>query len=168
MEKLLDEKLKTSEATEIGLCSSRRRFYDEVFAELVRQVTIECGERGWILNRIRIHFVDLFEKFDEIYRSASAYAMRTFLLNEQKKFHLTNQIDRLEFDLEQLRNQLNNAEDHFEHVTNLSNEKRRYPSMSNVFPFELEQLRRTHETLKDELKEILTEKCHRRLFDKMK
>ena len=174
LERSLDEQLKSSGATEVGLCPHRRRLYDECFAELVRQVTIECGERGIVFARVRTYFRRLIDEFDATYRSACAYAMRTYLFTEQNKFQLTHQIDRLEFELEQLKEQLNNAEDHFEHVRNLyarwkfSLEDRRYPSMSAGVPFELEQLRRTHDTLKEELEDVLVSKCHRRLFDMMK
>lgn len=173
LEKSLDEQLKSFGAMEIGLCPIRRQFYDQCFDELVRQVTIECAERGILLHRIRNFYRSLMKAFEQSYLSGNAYAMRTYLLNEQKRFQLTEQIDHFEFDLQQLRDELNTAEDHYEHVTNLYSRwklsiEERDRTSSNVIPFELEQLRRTHEQLKEELEEILLEKLNRRLFEMIK
>ncbi|CAF4280412.1 unnamed protein product, partial [Rotaria sp. Silwood2] len=113
LEKNLDHRLKLSQALEVGLCNHRRKIYNECFDELVRQITIECSERGILLSRIRNTYRQMMNDYLNNYLSANAYAMRTLLLNEEIKIKLNNQIDHLEYDIEQIKKQLINAEDHF-------------------------------------------------------
>ena len=105
-----------------------------------------------------------------IYLSTNAYAMRTLLLNEQVKVKLQNRIDHLQFDIEQRRKQLVNAEDHLENVLKLYSRlklavEHRYQSVQPVVPIELQQLRTTNKLLKQDLEEILTKKLDPRIFE---
>jgi len=85
------------------------------------------------------------------YLSANAYAMRTFLINEQIKMKLNNQINDLQDDIEQLKKQLINAEDYFDNILKFQS--------SNI-PFELQQLRTNNKLLKQELENILLKKLN--------
>ncbi|CAF5117240.1 unnamed protein product, partial [Rotaria socialis] len=80
-----------------GLCKHRRNIYDECFDELVRQITIECSERGILLSRVRHTYRRMMKDYSNSYLSANAYAMRTFLLSEKAKTKLNNQIDHLQY-----------------------------------------------------------------------
>lgn len=42
----LEAELKERQARRAGICDVRMDVYDEVFNELIRQVTINCPERG--------------------------------------------------------------------------------------------------------------------------
>lgn len=42
----LEIKLKQRQARKTGICDVRSEIYDEAFNELIRQVTINCPERG--------------------------------------------------------------------------------------------------------------------------
>ncbi len=106
------------------------------------------------------------------YLSANAYAMRTFLLNEQIKIKLNNQIDHLQYDIEQLKKQLINSEDHFENILKLysrfkSSNEYRYQSINIVIPLELQQLRTTNKLLKQDLENVLLKKLNFRLPKKI-
>ena len=99
------------------------------------------------------------------YISANAYAMRTLILNEQMKLKLNNSIDHLQYDIEQLKKQLINAEDYFEHILKLSSKfhstnEYRYHSIDIIVPYELQQLRTTNKLLKQELENILFKKLN--------
>ncbi|CAF1044021.1 unnamed protein product [Rotaria sp. Silwood1] len=165
LQKNLDRRLKLSQALEVGLCNHRRKIYNECFDELVRQITIECSERGILLSRIRNTYRQMMNDYLNNYLSANAYAMRTFLLNEEIKIKLNNQIDHLQYDIEQIKKELINAEDHFENILKLyskfkSTNEYRYESINITIPFELQQLRTTNKLLKQELENVLCKKLN--------
>ncbi len=89
------------------------------------------------------------------YLSANAYAMRTLLVNEEIKIKLNNQIDHLQSDIEQLKKELFNVEDHYENILKLYS---RFQSIDSIIPFELQQLRTTNKVLKQELENVLVKK----------
>lgn len=49
----LDRKLTERQARENGICPVREDLYSQCFDELIRQVTIDCAERGVLLHRVR-------------------------------------------------------------------------------------------------------------------
>ena len=51
--KALDEKIKERQAREKGICPVREELYSQCFDEIIRQVSIECPERGLLLLRVR-------------------------------------------------------------------------------------------------------------------
>ena len=63
LQEQLDTKLQQRQARETGICPVRRELYSQVFDELIREVTINCSERGLLLLRIR----------DEIRMTLAAY-----------------------------------------------------------------------------------------------
>jgi dynein light intermediate chain len=122
---------------------------------LIRQITIECSERGILLSRIRHTYRQLMHNYLNNYLSANAYAMRTLLVNEEIKIKLNNQIDHLQSDIEQLKKELFNLEDHYENILKLYS---RFQSIDSIIPFELQQLRTTNKFLKQELENVLVKK----------
>jgi len=59
----LDRKLQQRQARETGICPVREELYSQTFDEVIRQVTINCAERGLLLLRVR----------DEIRMTIAAY-----------------------------------------------------------------------------------------------
>ena len=106
LEKNLNRRLKFAHALEVGLCNYRRSIYNECFDELIRQITIECSERGILLSRIRNTYRQMMNDYLNNYLSANAYAMRTLLINEQIKLELNNQIEHLQYDIEEIKRKL--------------------------------------------------------------
>lgn len=49
----LDRKLNDRQARDNGICPVREELYSQCFDELIRQVTINCPERGALLYRVR-------------------------------------------------------------------------------------------------------------------
>lgn len=49
----LDKKLQERQARETGICPIREELYSQCFDEIIRQVTINCAERGFLLVRVR-------------------------------------------------------------------------------------------------------------------
>jgi hypothetical protein len=57
------------QARETGICPVREELYAQCFDELIRQVTINCAERGLLLLRVR----------DETRMTIAAYQVRPAL-----------------------------------------------------------------------------------------
>jgi dynein light intermediate chain, axonemal len=58
--------------------------YSECFDELIRQVTINCLQRGELLNHIKEQMKETINYYQKLYESSMAFAMRK-VLREQKK-----------------------------------------------------------------------------------
>lgn len=159
LENNLDHRLKQSQALEIGLCSHRREIYDECFDELIRQITIECSERGILLSRVHHTYHQLMIDYSNNYISSNAYAMRTFLVNERIKGKLHEQIVQFQNEIDQLKTQLINAEDHYDHLMELySRIQSKNEYRDQMIPVELQQLRTINQSLKQDLDQVLRKK----------
>merc|ERR1712166_1255016 len=53
LQEQLDLKLQQRQARETGICPVREELYAQCFDELIRQITINCAERGLLLLRVR-------------------------------------------------------------------------------------------------------------------
>ena len=69
---------------ETGICPERERVYAQCFDELIRQITIECAERGFLLVRARDEIKVTKEAYTKLYVSSIAYGMRKALIAEQR------------------------------------------------------------------------------------
>ena len=76
----LDRRLQTQQARETGICPIREELYNECFDELIRQVTINCLERGILLMRIKKEIEMTVNSYQTLYESAIAYGIRTSLI----------------------------------------------------------------------------------------
>ncbi len=76
----LDRRLQTMQARETGICPIREELYTECFDELIRQVTINCLERGILLMRIKKEIEMTINSYQTLYESAIAYGIRTSLI----------------------------------------------------------------------------------------
>lgn len=52
----LDKKLQHLGARDSGICPIREELHIQCFDELIRQITINCAERGYLLVRVRDEF----------------------------------------------------------------------------------------------------------------
>jgi len=60
--------------------------------ELIRQVTINCSERGLLLLRVRDEIRMTIAAYQTLYESSVAFGMRKALQAEQGKTHMKNQV----------------------------------------------------------------------------
>lgn len=102
--KALDEKIKEKQAREKGICPVREELYSQCFDEIIRQVTIECPERGLLLLRVRDEIKMTIAAYQTLYDSAVQFGIKKQLQAvkgieelklrkaqlEQKKAELTN------------------------------------------------------------------------------
>lgn len=113
----LDRRLQTNQARETGICPIREQLYNECFDELIRQVTINCLERGILLMRIKKEVEMTVNSYQSLYESAIAYGIRTALISEEMKSKMDEQTRRIEDDCEFLTDKIKKLEKEIEMVT---------------------------------------------------
>lgn len=69
--------------------------YTQCFDELIRQVTINCAERGLLLLRVRDEMRLTIDAYKALYCSSVAFGMRKSLQTEQGKSDLQKKVDLL-------------------------------------------------------------------------
>ena len=94
--KALDEKIKERQAREKGICPVREELYSQCFDEIIRQVTIECPERGLLLLRVRDEIKMTIVSYQTLYESAILFGIRKQLQAEEGKEELKKKKEELE------------------------------------------------------------------------
>ncbi|CAG2065414.1 unnamed protein product, partial [Timema podura] len=80
LQEQLDMRLQQRQARETGICPVRRELYTQCFDELIRQVTINCAERGLLLLRVRDEIRMTIAAYQTLYESSIAFGMRKALM----------------------------------------------------------------------------------------
>lgn len=88
LQEKLDQQLQQRQARETGICPVREELYAQCFDEIIRQVTINCAERGLLLLRVRDEMRMTVSAYQTLYESAVAFGMRKALQTEQGKSEL--------------------------------------------------------------------------------
>ena len=96
LQEQLDQRLTTRQARETGICPVREELYAQCFDELIRQVTINCAERGLLLLRVRDEARMSIAAYQTLYESSVAFGMRKALGGEQGKSDAEARIAHLE------------------------------------------------------------------------
>merc|ERR1711976_746452 len=139
----LDRRLQQRQARETGICPVRRELYSQCFDELIRQVTINCAERGLLLLRVR-------------YESSVAFGMRKALQAEQGKADMERKIQELEQDKRDLERQVNELKAKCEQIEKRAAEQRQVEEKKHAE--EIQFLKRTNQQLKTQLEGIIAPK----------
>ena len=92
----LDQAIQRSQARETGICPYREELFAQCFDELIRQITINCAERGFLLVRVRDEIKMTIQAYQTLYESSIAYGMRKALMAEQGKNEMQQNITDLE------------------------------------------------------------------------
>ena len=92
----LDAAIQRSQARETGICPYREELFAQCFDELIRQITINCAERGFLLVRVRDEIKMTIQAYQTLYESSISYGMRKALMAEQGKNEVTQGIADLE------------------------------------------------------------------------
>nr|XP_014281186.1 putative inner dynein arm light chain, axonemal [Halyomorpha halys] len=91
----LDQAIAESNARETGLCEIREVIYADLFDELIRQVTINCIERGLLLLRIRNEAEDSIRAFQRLFASSIGYGFRKTLEADKDIELLKEEVNKL-------------------------------------------------------------------------
>ncbi|XP_020510876.2 axonemal dynein light intermediate polypeptide 1-like [Labrus bergylta] len=156
LEELLDTKLQQRQARQTGICPVRRELYSQCFDELIRQVTINCAERGLLLLRVRDEIQMSIAAYQTLYESSVAFGMRKALQSEQGKVDMEKKITDLDDEKLELKKQLNELKSQCDAIEKREIERRQIEEKKHVE--EIQFLKRTNLQLKTQLELILTPK----------
>jgi len=92
----LQQKLKERQARVKGICDVRYEIYDEAFNELIRQVAINCPERGLLLMKVRDEMKITTAAYKALYESSVVFGVRKQVQAEAGVQSMENQIKELE------------------------------------------------------------------------
>lgn len=154
LQEQLDQKLQQRQARETGICPIREELYSQCFDELIRQVTINCAERGLLLLRVRDEIRMTVAAYQTLYESSIAFGMRKALMAEQRKAELEARIKHLrgeKTDLEEQVSQLNGKCDDIE-----KSAQERKEEEEKKHKEETDFLKETNEQLKKNLESLLS------------
>lgn len=88
-------KLKERKARESGICPIREEIYSELFDELIRQVSIECPERGLLLLKVRDELKNSLASYQILYDSALLFGIRKQVQAEKGKIRSEKKLEEL-------------------------------------------------------------------------
>ncbi len=101
------------QSRETGICTIREELYSQCFDELIRQITINCAERGFLLVRVRDEIKMTMQAYQSLYESSIAYGMRKALMAEQKKNEMQTNITQLRQACEDLENEVQRCDQEY-------------------------------------------------------
>ncbi|XP_050426716.1 axonemal dynein light intermediate polypeptide 1-like [Adelges cooleyi] len=154
----LDMYLKQYQAREVGICPVRRELYSQCFNEIIRQVTMNCAERGLMLINIRDEINMTIDAYQELYESSIAFGIRKALLSEHKKAELEKKIEKLRAENKELEEELAETIATTEKVERESAEARAIEVQRQAE--ELNALKKANQLIKVQLESIIAPKRH--------
>lgn len=152
----LDMRLQQRQARETGICPIRRELYDQCFDEMIRQVTINCAERGLLLLRVRDELKMTVEAYQALYCSSVAFGMRKALQSEQGKSDLQKDVEQLKEERVDLDRQLTDLRQRAEQADRRAAELRLAEEKKHAE--EIAFLKKTNAQLKAQLEGIIAPK----------
>ncbi|KAH8294724.1 hypothetical protein KR018_002197 [Drosophila ironensis] len=156
LQEMLDTRLQQTQARETGICPVRRELYSQCFDEIIRQVTINCSERGLLLLRIRDEIAMSMEAYETLYCSSVAFGMRKALQAHEEKEMLRDRVKTLELDKEALEEIIADMKLKNEQAERRNAELR--ASEEKKFTEEISFLKKTNAQLKAQLEGITAPK----------
>lgn len=154
LQEQLDHKLQQRQARETGICPIREELYAQCFDELIRQVTINCAERGLLLLRVRDEIRMTIAAYQTLYESSIAFGMRKALMAEQKKAEMEAKIKHLEIDKKDLERQVQELISRCDAIEKRESERRILDEKKHIE--EVEQLKKANDSLKTSLESLLS------------
>ena len=150
----LDRRLQTEQARETGICPIREKLYTECFDELIRQITLNCLERGILLTRIKKELHMTINSYQSLYESSIAYGIRTLLLAEEEKKKLNDEIENIEKECENLEIEIQEIDYKLKEHKENDDKNRQALKLKHIE--EIEENRKKGKRIKEELRNKLT------------
>ena len=172
LQEQLDHQLQQRQARETGICPVREELYSQCFGknqlsiltflasnicitdELIRQITINCAERGLLLLRVRDETRMTIAAYETLYESSIAYGIRKALMAEQKKTELDAKLKQLASVKRELQQQVDNLKKTIESTQARAAERRDTEEKAHME--EVERIQKTNEQLKTSLETMLS------------
>ncbi|XP_054003565.1 axonemal dynein light intermediate polypeptide 1 isoform X3 [Hylaeus anthracinus] len=146
LQEQLDMRLQQRQARETGICPVRRELYTQCFDEIIRQVTVNCSERGLLLLRVRDELKMTLSAYQILYQSSIAFGMRKALQAEQGKEDLIATADELQLQKSDLEKTVAELKQKFEQAQKRAAELREAEEKKHME--EIQFLRKTNQQLK--------------------
>ena len=124
LRKDLEKKLEALEARDSGICPVREELYTQCFDELIRQITINCAERGYLLVRVRDEVRMFKGALQQLYDSSIAYGMKKALIADQSKAEMADRIKALEKENNELTRTIHDLEYEAEDIVSKEEKQR--------------------------------------------
>ncbi|KAM7542261.1 hypothetical protein Aperf_G00000009708 [Anoplocephala perfoliata] len=153
--KQLDQQLEARGAKMTGICPVRRELFSQVFDELIRQLTIQCTERGLLLLRVRNEVHTTIAALQSIYTSGVVFGLQKSLAREADRNYQVTRVAELERDIEVLEKRIQ--------VETLNckaleeKEANRLAAATRRAEEDVNFLRKGHEQLKNQLEDVLNQ-----------
>jgi len=154
LQEKLDQQLQQRQARETGICPVREELYAQCFDELIRQVTINCAERGLLLLRVRDELRMTIAAYQTLYESAVAFGMRKALMSEQGKAQMEANVDNLTAAKADLEKQLQEQKNRNEAIERREAERRALEEKKNAE--EVAFLQKQVKQLKTTMEQVIT------------
>eukprot|EP01038_Epipyxis_sp_PR26KG_P015925 gene15925-21605_t len=154
LQEQLDHQLQARQARETGICPVREELYSQCFDELIRQITINCAERGLLLLRVRDESRMTISAYETLYESSIAYGVRKALVAEQKRIELDLKLKELAAAKRLLQGDVENLKKTIEFTQQKTAEKRE--AEEKLHAEEVDKIQRTNEQLKTSLETMLS------------
>ncbi len=71
------------QAKNTGICPIREELYSQTFDQIIRQVAVDCPERGLLLMRVRDELKMTLAAYETIYQSSITYGLRKQVESEE-------------------------------------------------------------------------------------
>ncbi|XP_066993277.1 33 kDa inner dynein arm light chain, axonemal [Anabrus simplex] len=156
LQEQLDMALQQRQARETGICPVRRELYSQCFDELIRQVTINCAERGILLLRVRDEIRMTISTYQTLYESAIAFGIRKALMAEESKGDMELTIDTLAGEKKDLQKEIVELKAKIDYIERRAKEKQQAEEAKHSD--ELEFYKKTNQQLKAQLEGIVAPK----------
>ena len=147
--------MKVRGAKESGICPIREELYNECFEEIIRQVTINCLQRGDILNTIKLEMNYEINYYRQLYESLIAFSLRKVLQEKKKKIMLENKRDKINKEIEELQKEINEKKEMLKKRTEEENKKEEQAKKDHVQAMKV--LKDDNESKSNKAVEILTQ-----------
>ncbi|KAG8037708.1 hypothetical protein G9C98_005919 [Cotesia typhae] len=156
LQEQLDMRLQQRQARETGICPVRRELYSQCFDEIIRQVTVNCAERGLLLLRVRDEIKMTMAAYQTLYQSSIAFGIRKALQAEEGKEDLIATAEELRLQKAELEKTVAELRQKFDQAERRSAELREAEEKKHNE--EIQFLKKTNQQLKTQLEGIIAPK----------
>mmetsp|Transcript_6943 Transcript_6943/g.10157 ORF Transcript_6943/g.10157 Transcript_6943/m.10157 type:complete len:240 (+) Transcript_6943:30-749(+) len=154
LQERLDQLLVQRKAKETGLCPVREELYAQCFDELIRQVTVNCSERGLLLLRVRDEIRMTTRAYRTLYESSVAFGMRKALQAEQGKAELIERVKQLEKENKSLERKVKEQKAQMESIEKREVERRK--ADEKKYKEDIDFLKKQNSQYKNELERLMS------------
>jgi dynein light intermediate chain len=154
VQQYLDAKLSQRQAKPSGICPVREELYSQCFDELIRQITINCAERGRLLLRMRDNIRMTVATYQKLYESGVAFGMLRSLQSEQNRDEMRAKVTELSDDVEGLQRKVDDWRARIQSMQSLENKRK--AAALDAHTKETSDLRAANEKMSSELSQLFS------------